>query len=173
MPDDKFRSIPTVQTLHAAVNRVAARLVTLEDEFSGRNPDGQLAKIWESIEELNLRVLFLMNTLQITQTLSPIADQTGKVPQWKGSALEAYMTRGGREKLIAGIEAQEKAHAAALAAASEAESKGELKVEVYEGLPTEKQTAAAPADAGREGDATGGADDSAPTLIDNDSKTKH
>lgn len=171
MADDKFRSIPTVASVDAAVRRVAARLVSLEAEFNGANPDGQLAKIWESIEELNLRVLFIMNTLQMTMTLSPIADpRTGQVPTRKMSALEAYMEHGGREKLIAGLEAQEKARAAL---AAEAASKGGQQGS-NEGVSTTEQGGAKTADASRNDAAradANAADERGPsTYVENPSK---
>lgn len=163
MADKNLRSIPTVASLDAVVRRVAARLVHLEGEFGG-NPDGQLAKMWESIEELNLRVLFIMNTLQITHTLSPIADSTGKIPTRKMSALEAYMHGGGREKLIAGLEAQAKAAEAA------EKTQGGLQVETYEGLPTGAQAEAAPANE-RGASTSNAADDPGPsTYVENPSK---
>lgn len=145
MPDEKFRSIPTVASIDANLRRVAARLLNLEVEFSGENPEGQTAKLWESVEELNLRVLFIMNTLQMTMTLSPIADpRTGQVPTRKMTALEAYMNFGGREKLIAGIEAQEKA----ASAAAEAASNGGQQTG-NEGVSTTEQGGAEGADEGR------------------------
>jgi hypothetical protein len=167
MNDKSMRSLPTVQSLDTAVRRMAARLANMEVEISGENPDGQLAKLWESVEELNLRVLFIMNTLQMTQTLSNIADASGKIPTRKMSALEAYQLHGGREKLIEGIEAQEKARAALIA---EQEAQEEAQ---GEGLQTAEQTEQAATNDGIDGspaaDAT--AENSGPSaFVNNTSK---
>jgi hypothetical protein len=170
MNDNKtMRSIPTVASLDAVVRRIAARLVNLEGEFSAENEDGQLAKLWESVEELNLRVLFIMNTLQMTQTLSPIADSSGKIPTRKMTALEAYMQHGGREKLIAGIEAQQKAQADAAEAAAAFQGGQQAS---NEGLPSAEQGGAQGADEGRNDAARADADaDNGPsTFVQNPSK---
>lgn len=182
MSDNQFRSLPTVASLDSSVRKIAARLGSLEAEFSGETPDGQFARLWESVEELNLRVLFLMNIITVTINLSPIADaRTGQVPKRKMKALEAYMTCGrgcppdqcthqsGRDQIIATLEAQAQAAAA----------EGGLQVEQYEDLQAEGQTGAAPADqdhrAATDADAQGTAEDSsgATTLVGNNSRTKH
>ena len=70
------------------------------------------------LEELQLRVIFLMNTIRITRQLQGgIAGPDGKVPSETKTAFQVYMEIG-RAKLI-----EERAkHAASLQAAADAEA---------------------------------------------------
>lgn len=110
-----MRSLPTVESTDANLRRVAMRLAAVETELSGEDPDSQLSKVWESIEELNLRCLFIMETLRITQVMSPIANLGGQQQKRTIPALEAYMVGfgegapSGRDLLIARISQQREA----------------------------------------------------------------
>lgn len=160
------------------------RLASLEGEMAGENPDGQLSKLWESIEELNLRCLFLMETLRITQVMSPIAGVNGEKPKRTIPALEAYMVGfgdgapSGRDLLIARIAAQDEAMRKALEAqsgegvsASGGEGEGEASTASTDGEGAEESQAAADqGGAANDNDGSGGA----PTPVNNVSKfTKH
>lgn len=183
-PKPPFQSIPTVASVDANLRRVAARLAAVEVEMSGEEPTSQLARVWESIEELNLRCLFLMETLRITQVMSPIAGVSGQQPKRTIPALEAYMVGfgdgapSGREVLIARImqeaerRAQEENSGQDISpedGAGEGEA-GAAPINGAEGHApetpaVENQTAA--------GQSANDADRGAPTLVGNDSKTKH
>jgi hypothetical protein len=172
-----FQQMPTLASVDGLLKRVAMRVVSLESELSGENPEGQLTRIWESIEELNLRVLFLMNTLMITKTLSPIAGTDGKIPVQRMTALEAYMVGGGREKILAQVEAQAKAAEAAMEAQDgesippqDGEGQAETAGPQLNGATVDDADAIKAAD---EAAASESGDVGAPTLVANDLKTKH
>ena len=84
------------------------------------------------LEELQLRVIFLMNTIRITRTLQGgLAGPDGKVPTETKTAFQVYLEVG-RAKLI---EEREK-HAASLQAAADAESVGTANGSTREGEDT-------------------------------------
>ncbi len=57
------------------------------------------------IAELNLRVMFIMNTVAITRKLSAIADASGKIPAVRETLAQLY-NAGGRDKLLDTLEAE-------------------------------------------------------------------
>lgn len=178
MTPPPFKSIPTVQSVDANTRRIAARVAGIEAELSGENPDSQLTKVWESIEELNLRVLFLMETLRITQTMSPIAGVNGQQPKRTIPALEAYMVGfgegapSGRDLLVARIQQQyEAAHKAQEAQSGESVPASGGETETQEGADATEGAAAADPGAADEGSPSEPTDD-APTLANNPSRFK-
>lgn len=180
MPKDPFRTLQTVASVDANMRRVAMRVAHIEGELNGENPDSQLSKVWESIEELNLRVLFLMETLRITHVLSPIASVNGQVPKKTIPALEAYMVGfgdgapSGRDLLVARIQQQyDAARKAQEAQSGESVPASGGESETQEGADAAPSEVAAEdtrtaADEGAASEST----DSAPTLVDNPSRFK-
>jgi hypothetical protein len=180
-PKTPFQSSPTVQSVDANTRRIAARVAGIEAELSGENPDSQLTKVWESIEELNLRVLFLMETLRITQVMSPIAGVNGQQPKRTIPALEAYMVGfgegapSGRDLLVARIQQQyEAAQKSQEAQSGESVPAigGEDEDQTGAAQPDSGETAGQPQAADEGTDAASKPVDDAPTLVNNVSRFK-